>query len=170
NLFSLVRQAWCARLFQFRQRAPYGIKDDRLRKFMIETSKAGGQTIEQLYSRNGGMVLQFRRLVGHVRRRLGQISQPALIVHPREDDQSSLRNALYIQGKLKGPVEAIVLDDSYHMITLDRQRDIVVDRAVDFVTRLVTGIELKRARNAPRVGRQQAAILPALVRRDDQSA
>lgn len=153
NLFQLVQQSWLARMFQFRQRAPFGIKDERLRAFMVEASRAGNMSIEELYSRNGGMVLQFRKLVSHVRRRLGQISHPALIVHPREDDQSHLSNALTIQAKLAGPVEAVVLDDSYHMITLDRQRDIVLDRATDFVARLVQRVELRRARNAPRVER-----------------
>lgn len=155
NLFRLVQQSWLARMFQFKQRAPFGIKDERLRAFMVEASRAGDMSIEDLYSRNGGMVLQFRKLVRNVRRRLGQISHPALIVHPREDDQSHLSNALAIQAGLSGPVEAVVLDDSYHMITLDRQRDIVLDRATSFVARLVQSVETRRARNAPRVERHK---------------
>ncbi len=38
-----------------------------------------------------------------------------------------------------------VLDDSYHMVTLDRQRSLVVDRTVEFVQRLTRGIEEKAA-------------------------
>ncbi len=155
KFFNLVWQSWLARMFQFRQRAPFGIKDERLRNFMIEATRVDNQSIEEMYSRNGGMVLQFRKLVAHVKTRLGQITHPTLIVHPREDDQSHLKNALAIQARLAGPVEAIVLDDSYHMVTLDRQRDIVLERATDFVTRLVAKVEARRARNAPRVGRPQ---------------
>ncbi|MEO1207206.1 MAG: alpha/beta fold hydrolase [Pseudomonadota bacterium] len=153
NLFGLVWQRWCARLFQFRQRAPYGIKDERLRNFMIEATRSGNRSIEDLYSRNGGMVLQFRKLVMNVKRRLGQVTHPTLIMHPREDDQSHLKNALTIQARLGGPVEAIVLDDSYHMITLDRQRDVVLERSIDFVARLISKVDARRARNAPRVAR-----------------
>lgn len=155
NFFELVWQRWCARLFQFKQRAPYGIKDERLRNFMIEASRGDGRSIEEVYSRNGGMVLQFRHLVNNVKKRLGQITHPTLIVHPREDDQSHLKNALTIQARLGGPVEAIVLDDSYHMVTLDRQRDVVLDRAIDFAGRLVVKVEARRARNAPRVAKPQ---------------
>ena len=32
-------------------------------------------------------------------------------------------------------VDTCVLDDSYHVITLDRQRHVVVDRTLDFVAR-----------------------------------
>ena len=41
----------------------------------------------------------------------------------------------YLQGNLSGRVETVVLDDSYHVITLDRQRHVVVDRTLDFVAR-----------------------------------
>jgi carboxylesterase len=77
-----------------------------------------------------------RRLVAIVRGELGRISQPTLIVHPRHDDRASLRNAAYLQSALAGRVETCVLDDSYHIITIDRQRDIVVERAVGFAKRI----------------------------------
>jgi carboxylesterase len=38
-----------------------------------------------------------------------------------------------------------VLDDSYHMVTLDRQRSIVVDRTLEFAQRLAQQIEEKAA-------------------------
>jgi carboxylesterase len=38
-----------------------------------------------------------------------------------------------------------VLDDSYHMVTLDRQRSVVVDRTVEFVQRLTAKIDEKAA-------------------------
>ena len=41
-----------------------------------------------------------------------------------------------MQKKLGGRVEMTVLDDSYHMITIDRQRQVVVDRTASFVQAL----------------------------------
>jgi carboxylesterase len=55
-----------------------------------------------------------------------------LIVHPREDGRASLRNAVYLQKKLAGRVEVLVLNDSYHVVTLDRQRQLVIDRTDQF--------------------------------------
>ncbi len=136
NFFRLIRERFTARLFHFRQRAPYGIKDERIRKFVIEKFAADNRPVEDLFGRGGGLVFQFRRLVSEVKRHLGSINQPVLILHPRFDDQSDLTNAFKLQRKLAGMVETIVLDDCYHMITLDRQRHVVVDRAVEFVDRI----------------------------------
>lgn len=144
NFYRLVQTRWLARLFRFSQRAPYGIKDVRIRKFMVDAFKSENRSIEEVYARPGVMVLEFCRLVRKVMRELPSVTAPTLIAHPRHDDQSHLRNALKLQEKLGGPVEAIVLDDSYHIITLDQQRDLVLERAIDFTSRLVTRIEQER--------------------------
>ncbi len=155
NLFRVVRERFTARLFHFRQRAPYGIKDERIRKFVIERFTAEDRPVEDLFGRGGGLVYQFRRLVSDVKRKLGTIEKPALIMHPRYDDQSDLSNAFQLQRKLSGMVESVILDDCYHMITLDRQRHVVVERAVEFVDRLAA-VETART-VAPLAERQMAA-------------
>ena len=45
------------------------------------------------------------------------------LVDPFTDDRRSLGNAAYLQGALGGLVETCVLDDSYHVVTIDRQRE-----------------------------------------------
>lgn len=155
NLFRVIRERFTARLFHFRQRAPYGIKDERIRKFVIERFTAEDRPVEDLFGRGGGLVYQFRRLVSDVKRKLGTIEKPALIMHPRYDDQSDLSNAFQLQRKLSGMVESVILDDCYHMITLDRQRHVVVERAVEFVDRLAA-VETART-VAPLAERQMAA-------------
>jgi len=145
HLFKLVHQKWFARLFHFQQRAPYGIKDDRIRNFVIESFKSEDRPVEDLFGRGGGLVWEFMCLAREVKKRLTEIKQPAAIFHPRHDDQSSLKNAMTIQAKLGGLVETTVLDDCYHMVTLDKQRSIVVERAVDFAQRLSLKIEEKQA-------------------------
>src|SRR5262249_43781579 len=76
----------------------------------------------------------FNALVATVKPNLGKVRQPALIVHPRQDDIASLRNAQYLQAHLGGLVDTLVLDNSYHMVTLDQQRHIVADRTARFVS------------------------------------
>ena len=145
NLFALVYHKWFARLLRLRQRAPYGIKDERIRNFVIDSFKSEGRPMEDLFGRGGGLVWEFKALARDVKRRLGEITQHATIFHPREDDQSDISNAFKLQRKLGGLVEMTVLDDSYHMVTVDRQRSIVVDRTVEFVQRLTQKIEEKAA-------------------------
>jgi carboxylesterase len=140
NLFYLVRERFTARMFHFQQRPPYGIKDERIRKFVMDSFQSGERPIEDLFGRGGIMVYEFLRLVKEVKRLLGSIHQHTLIFHPRHDDQSDLSNAVTLQRNLAGTVETCVLEDSYHMVTLDRQRVFVVDRTVDFVQRLTQRI------------------------------
>jgi carboxylesterase len=141
NLFKIVRFKHFARLFHFRQRAPFGIKDERIRRFVVEQLKEQDRAIEDLFGRGGGIVLEFNRLVREVKKLLGGIRQQTLIFHPREDDQSDLKNAVMLQRKLGGLVEMCVLEDSYHMVTLDRQRTFVVDRTVEFAVRITQRLE-----------------------------
>lgn len=144
-LFKLVYHKWVASLMRFRQRAPFGIKDERIRSFVIDSFKSEGRSLEDLFSRGGGLIWEFVSLARDVKRRLGDIPQQAVLFHPRHDDQSGLSNAFLLQRKLGGMVEATVLDDCYHMVTLDRQRSVVVDRTVDFVVRLTQRLEEKAA-------------------------
>ena len=131
-LFKLVRYKWFANLINLRECAPYGIKDERIRQVVLNSLQSEGRPMKDIFGRKGGTVLEFRWLAKTVEKELGQIKQPALIFHPRFDDQSDIRNSILLQRKLGGLAEVVVLDDSYHMVTLDRQRVDVADRSVTF--------------------------------------
>jgi carboxylesterase len=161
NLFRLVTTRWFSRLFRFEQRAPYGIKDERLRKMMMEAYSADNRSLGQVYARSGVTVLEFLRLVGAVKREAGQMRLPMFVAHPREDDQSHLDNALHLQRMVAGPVDSIILDDSYHVITVDRQRDIVVERSLEFIQRVEKRAALQR---------QPAAVAEAIADRNERGA
>jgi carboxylesterase len=136
-LFRLVRDRRTADAITFAGREPYGIKDPRVRAFVMGASNGGDSSKAGHFSTPGRVMLELRWLVAAVKRKLGSIRQPTLIVHPREDDRASLRNAAYLQGALGGMVETCVLDDSYHIVTIDRQRDLVVDRTAAFARRII---------------------------------
>jgi carboxylesterase len=81
-------------------------------------------------------MLELRWLVRQVQREIGKVCQPTLIVHPRDDDRASLRNLDYLQSNLRGLAHTLVLDDSYHVVTLDRQRQLVLDRTLALMSLL----------------------------------
>ena len=138
RLFALVRTKWLANFFSFPHHAPYGIKDARIRDF-IEKSRAGRGAAEAGHAVTPGvLVLEHRRLVDAVRTLVPYIRQPSLIVHPLEDDYAGMSNATYLRDRLAGPVDLVVLDDCYHIVTIDRQRHFVVE-AIDRFAGLLTG-------------------------------
>jgi carboxylesterase len=148
SLFRLVHNKWFARLFKFTARTPHGIKDDRLRSFILDSVQSEADSIEDLFARGGGLVLEFRRLVRNVKPLLNRIKQHALVFHPRHDDQSDLVNAMKLQRDLSGIVEVCVHDDCYHMVTLDRQRPVVMESVKEFAGRLTARLDKVRAEEA----------------------
>jgi carboxylesterase len=137
KLFNLVRTRRGADLITFSERDPYGIKDPRVRALVTAAINSGDSSKVGQLTNPGRVMLEMRWLVNIVKGELGRIRQPTLIVHPRHDDRASLRNAAFLQRSLGGMVDTCVLDDSYHVITIDRQRDIVVQRTAAFADGLV---------------------------------
>ncbi|MBS0487143.1 MAG: alpha/beta hydrolase, partial [Proteobacteria bacterium] len=43
-----------------------------------------------------------------------------------------LRNVQVLVRGVKGPVETVLLENSYHMITVDQERNLVIDRTTRF--------------------------------------
>jgi carboxylesterase len=67
------------------------------------------------------------RLIARVRRGLHKVTAPTVILQAREDDMTSPRNASIVFDEISSPQrELILLDDCYHVITVDRQREAVV--------------------------------------------
>lgn len=68
-----------------------------------------------------------------------------------EDDITSPWNANYVGCKLGGPVTKILLDNCYHMITVDLQYQRVIELSVDFIQQQ-TSDPARRTRRLPTAG------------------
>lgn len=130
RLFRLISTKALANLFSFPHHNPHGIKDARIREFIQRARASRGPAEAGHPVTPGGAVFEHRKLVNAVKKLVPYVRQPSLIVHPLEDDYAALSNATYLRDGLKGPVELVVLDDCYHIVTVDRQRHLVVE-AID---------------------------------------
>ena len=133
RFFSLITQKWLADYIPFAERHPWGIKDPRIRALVEQAITSGDSSQAGIAALPGSLMLELRWLVKQVQREIGRVRQPALIVHPRNDDRASLRNLNYLQSNLAGLTHTLVLDDSYHVVTLDRQRQLVLDRTLALI-------------------------------------
>lgn len=124
---------------------PYGIKNSFLRRQIFEKMQSGDSKLAGLPGNPWPALAQFQRLAREVRRELHRISAPALILHAKEDDVASLRNVELLQRRLAGPVETVLLTDSYHMITIDQQRREVIERTAVFIDRLTRAVPFASA-------------------------
>lgn len=134
KLFRLVTQKWCADMFDFSERDTFGLKDERVRALVMR-ARGNSESSAEFGQRYfyGGVFMEWRWLAQAVKRELGAISHPSLIIHPRDDDRASyLKNAVLLQMGLAGPVDTLTLDNSYHGVIVDKQRDLVVRRLIEF--------------------------------------
>lgn len=120
-------------LYRYREVPPYGVKNERVRAWIAgqlqrrPLSSAGASTIPTVSLREAN------RLIRHVKTSLAQVRTPTLMIHARDDDVASLANVRYVRQHIGATtfVELIV-EDSYHMITLDNDRDYAAQRTVQF--------------------------------------
>lgn len=108
--------------YRFVENFPYGIKDDRLRQRVVANMTAGNSAESGNLGMTGQSLRQWLSLVKLVKREMPDVKTPTLIIHAKDDDVSSTRNPNYIKSHLGGPTELLLLDDCYHMITVDKQR------------------------------------------------
>lgn len=140
-LFKLVTQKWVANQFDFPDMPPHGIKDLEIRTRVAAAIHSGDGTIAGLPVTPGGAVLEHRWLVQSVLRRLKLVTQPVFIVHPREDDYADFNNIERLLRHLPCRVETLTLEDSYHIVTSDRQKDRVIAHSLDFMARTEAELE-----------------------------
>jgi carboxylesterase len=131
-LKALVYTRWGQR-YRFVEHEPYGLKDPRLRARVLHAMTNESSSNAGLLGTPSQAIREMWRLVKDVKSSLSQIRQDTLLIQAREDDVASLSNMFYLQRHLGGPVQSMVLDDSYHLITIDRQRSQVNQRVCDFV-------------------------------------
>lgn len=140
GLFRLVRFRALADLFHFPAPLDFGIKDERLRTFIKSALAAPGVAALPIAT-PGIAVLERQRLVEAVLPEIGRITAPVLMLHPREDDYADLSNATHLQKNLGGPVDLVVLDDCYHLVTVDRQRGVVLERTLAFLDKITGAVQ-----------------------------
>jgi carboxylesterase len=151
-----VRQRWLLPLviysplryfLSYHEPAPYGIKDERIRSLITTVYEKYGANMPEAYGYSefpGVTIRETFRLIRAVKRDLSRVVAPLLVVHSTEDDMASLDNARFLMDSVSsGHVESFYVDDTYHVLTLDKRRDDVSERVGDFSLRCTAGT-LKR--------------------------
>jgi len=116
-LLPLLTTRW-----RFVARGPRDIADPRARS---ETPSYDRIPLRALY--------ELLQLQAHVRALLPRVRQPALIVHSRHDHLCPIVNVSILERSLGGPVQRVLLDNSYHVITVDTDKEQVADAVAAFV-------------------------------------
>ncbi|HTH16455.1 MAG TPA: alpha/beta fold hydrolase [Magnetospirillum sp.] len=145
NLLPLFLYTPLGKRYRFVETFPYGIKDERLRRVVVAGMMSGDSASAGNLGMAGQSLRELRALIRVVKHEMPSVTTPTLILHAQDDDVTSVRNANYVEGRLGGPVRKVLLDDCYHMITVDRQRSRVVEESVRFFREIAGRPQLETA-------------------------
>ena len=115
---------------------PYGIKCERTRAMVhsaLSLRDEGTSAKHGIFSVPAVTIREGERLIRAARRALSSVISPTLLVHATEDDMASVRNAHNVAERIAAErVETYYVDDSYHVLTLDRRKSDVASRIGQF--------------------------------------
>jgi carboxylesterase len=136
-LLPLLKKLGIGRDKAFLEQPPYGLRDERLRAQISAAMQSGDSTIAGLLGNPWHSLADLYQLSVQVRRQLPLVISPCLVAHASEDDIASVRNAEMVIRGVRARTELLLLDDSYHMITIDKQRRTLISHSARFFNAIV---------------------------------
>ncbi len=135
-LLPLVLYSPLKYFMEWEETSPYGIKDERMRALVAAIlDNKDAKTADKIgyFKTPATVILESVRLMSAAKRCMKNILSPTLIVHSTEDDMASLKNAYFIQENIAAEiVETYFVDDTYHVVTLDKRKDDIAKRVAKF--------------------------------------
>lgn len=150
------------RFFSVTEREPYGIKNPKIRKWVTRELEQRAQSAVGPVRVPLRALREGERMTADVRARLDQLDCPLMMIHAREDEITQLESVQRLFDSL--PIrdkELAILENSYHMVTVDNDRHQVASLLAGFVKRLAPASLAERASDdgpATRALPQQAPV------------
>ncbi len=151
-LLPLARYLPFARRIRVRERWPYGLKDERMRAWVAKQMQKVGDSDAGAATLQVGELLKARDLIAMVQGDLRTITAPILLIHAKEDECATPRSAFDVaRGVQSNNIRCILLDDSYHMISIDREKERVLSEMCQFLPRVERGVQHDAGDQRPKV-------------------
>lgn len=157
--YTPLRHRW-----SYREAEPFGLRNEALRSKIARAmqrnafSEVGPSTISL------PALHEALRLARSARKELGSIENDALIIHAIDDETSNPRNPRYVIDHLGSAfLRTVWLDDSYHMITSDNEREIVARETALFLRESEVARGSQDAQGQPVVSKALARRLRQLA-------
>lgn len=120
-------------IYAYKEREPFGLKNEQLRRWVAREMAHKTSSIAGASNLTLPAIHEAELLIKSVKRNLPKVTVPALIIHAVEDDVSTPRSADFVATHIgSDKVRKILLHDSYHIITMDNEREQVADETIRF--------------------------------------
>jgi carboxylesterase len=120
--------------YMFPESGPFGVKNEETREKIKKKLKEDKSLLSFFpLSCVHEMLLSAK----HVRKHIKKCSSPLIVIHSKRDDLTCVKSADYVYKKCSSPIkEQVTLNNSFHMITLDNERDLILSKTIDFFGKL----------------------------------
>ena len=126
--------------YTYKEREPFGLKNEQLRRWIAREMAHKDASMIGASRLNMPAIQEAERLIAAVKKSLPRVNVPAIIIHAVEDEVSSPRSARYIARHIGSKTtKSVMLHNSYHMITVDNDREQVAAETIRFLDSIRSG-------------------------------
>ena len=136
----LAISAWLpfVKNYRLKESEPFGVKNEEIRASIKAALKSQDITESGVGEIGYGLIKQGQYLIREARENARWIECPTLVIHAVDDEIVHIRNAEWVYREIRSEEkEMIYLGDSYHMITIDNERDTVNQETARFLKKSV---------------------------------
>lgn len=138
GLLSLARWIPFADRYEYVEREPYGLKNPETRAMIARRLKSQHISevgAERLHLR---LIQEGKKLIKWVKTHAHDVHAPLLFMHAIDDESVHIRNPQAFHDQAASLDKSFIyLGDSYHMITIDNERDLVRKESLRFLKNAV---------------------------------
>ena len=116
--------------YMFPESGPFGVKNDNTRE-KIKKKLKQDKTLLSFFPLS--CVHEMLRTGKYMRKHIKKCHAPVIVIHSKRDDLTSTKSAHFVFNKCSSAKkELVILENSYHMITLDNEQDLILSKTIDF--------------------------------------
>lgn len=126
--------------YTFPESEPYGIKNEAIRKKIVKMLVANDGALDSFPML---CVLELLKISKFIRKkeRMQKVTAPILLFHSQEDDLTSIKSAECVYNNISSESKTFIkLDNSYHLITLDNDKDLLAKKTIEFI-KTISGVQ-----------------------------
>jgi carboxylesterase len=125
--------------YTYRETSPYGVKDERIRAWIEKEIHKNQVSASGALEIGVDSLRENHRLQRWLLQRLRSqsLKLPTLSLHAQHDEIASLANQVFVARHVEAAVfSSVVYKNSYHMLTIDRDRYALFQDVIEFLKRL----------------------------------
>ena len=120
--------------YSFPEREPYGLKNEVLRKKIAALQKRNTEALDNYPM---SCIYELLKLSKFAQKNMFRVQAPVLLMHAKEDDLTSVKGSQFVYRNVGSSIRKYIeLEDSYHLVVMDNEREFVFNTSIDFLNSL----------------------------------